>query len=138
MQRLIHYLGQSLVPAEVLVVELGVASWVDPTEIRHSIELSDSLVDQVAEAQPCAVLECIQQLAVLVLFWMVIDEELEDVLDLRVYAEVRDVQVSATLLLVGNAASEGRVIQVLLCLTSSRTYRRVEPWHFGPVFQLVQ
>ena len=57
MQRLIHYLGQRLVPAEVLVVELGVASWVNPTEIRHSVELSHSLVDQVAEAQCCAVFE---------------------------------------------------------------------------------
>ena len=57
MQRLIHDLGQRLVPAEVLIVELGVASWVNPTEIRHSVELSDSLVDQVAEAQRCAVFE---------------------------------------------------------------------------------
>ena len=57
MQRLIHYLGQRLVPAEVLVVELRVASWVNPTEIRHSVELSHSLVDQVAEAQRCAVFE---------------------------------------------------------------------------------
>ena len=68
---------------------------------------------------------------------MVVDEELEDVLDLRVYCEVRDVQVSATLLLVGNAASEGRMIQVLLRLTSSSTHRRVKPWHFGPVLELV-
>ena len=57
MQRLIHYLGQRLVPAEVLVVELGVASWVNPTEIRHSVELSHSLVDQVAKAKRCAVFE---------------------------------------------------------------------------------
>ena len=53
---------------------------------------------------------------------MVVDELLEDVCDLRVNLEVRDVEVSATLLLVRNTASEGRVIQVLFRLASSRTH----------------
>ena len=44
-QRFVHDLGERLVPAEVLVVQLGVASWKDPAKVRHSIELSHCIID---------------------------------------------------------------------------------------------
>ena len=60
MQRLIHDLGQLFVSTEVLVVELRVASWIDPTEVLHSIELCHCLTNQVAELQRRAVSKSVE------------------------------------------------------------------------------
>jgi len=106
MQRFVHDLCQGFVPAEILVVELGIACGVNPTKVAHSIELCDCLADEIAEPQCSTILECIEKFAIFVYIRVQVNYLFEDVCHSGIDRETGNVQVSATLLLINDASSE--------------------------------
>lgn len=83
-----------LVAREVLVVELGVARWVNATKVLHPAELSSRLLDDVPEAQLGSVLHHIGDLSVLV--FIALHQAVNQVFDLGVLVEVGDEQIVST------------------------------------------
>ena len=103
---------------EELIVEFGVACWINSTEVLHPAILIDCLSDHVSELKLRTRLEHISDLKVFrfELFNQLVDEEV----NLRVYHEVWNEQIICTGLRDWDRTCECVVIHVRLGLASCR------------------
>ena len=85
---LVQDLVKRLVSCKVLVIELGVTSGENPTEILHSTKLVDSLCDKISKSELTRSLEAVNDIFVLSL--ILLDQFVDQKFNLGVGVEVRN------------------------------------------------